>query len=215
MAKRKTPPRDPKTGLFLSKGHKSSKSVATKPKARRKASKSTGSGSMRAASSHRRSFRRNPVEGVLSTMKSAAVGAAGSLGVSAVYKRLTFLPESMKSGPLANLGRVLLGFGAGMAIKAVGGKKIAGEVVQGVVTVELAKAGADLAARGGVDLGYWNPGQVIDGLPALGGNLSVVTLPDGSTAYRDETDGAIYLPGDGMGEVMTFSNNGLGEVIDM
>jgi hypothetical protein len=65
----------------------------------------------------------------------AAIGAGGALAVDMVWPHLTFLPDSLQTGPLAPLVRIAGAVAVGMAVSAVGGKAMGRQAMAGALVV--------------------------------------------------------------------------------
>jgi len=135
--------------------------------------------SLRAVSrrtSRRTRARRNPIgmTGVMASIMTAFQGAAGAVGVNAVYNLLP-LPASMKSGMMGSATKMALAVGLGMAAKPMLGRA-AGKMVEGSLTVTAFEivSGMLPVNMGGssvAGLGYMSPGMNAGG--NILGNSSV------------------------------------------
>lgn len=104
----------------------------------------------RAASSDIGSF-------VTNSLVPAAVGAAGAVGVDMAWNLLP-IPDSLKTGPLAPITRIVGAVAVGMAVGAVMGKKFGREATLGAVTVTLADLGKGyLKNNTSLPLSYYAP----------------------------------------------------------
>lgn len=176
----------------LAKGRATRKrnALATNPAPRRRR-RST----LRAVS---RRARRNPIgmTGIMGSLMSAFTGAAGAVGVNAVYNLLP-LPATMKTGMTGSATKMALAVGLGMIAKPMvgraAGKMVEGsltvtafEVVQGLLPVNM--GGSSVAG-----LGYMSPG-----MNAGGNALPNMSVPNGFTGSMS-----------GMGEYVS----GMGEYV--
>lgn len=88
----------------------------------------------------RRSYRRISSTGmggfVTGKLLPAAIGAGGALALDMAWGYLP-IPDTLKSGPLAPLARIAGAVGIGMAVRAIAGKRMGEEAMNGAITVTL------------------------------------------------------------------------------
>jgi uncharacterized membrane protein YeaQ/YmgE (transglycosylase-associated protein family) len=84
--------------------------------------------------------RRNPIArtggGIITTMQSGAIGAAGAIGAKMVTSFLP-IPDTLKAGTMAPLVNALIGAGVGMAVGKFASKSLGNQIGVGAVTVAL------------------------------------------------------------------------------
>lgn len=114
----------------------------TKRKPRRKTSKGLVTQTRRTTTVTRR---RNPARrqrtGVMNQVQNAAVGAAGALAVDVAMAKLPFIPENLKSGPVASATKGAVAVAIGMAVEKFGkNKRLGVQLAEGGLTVALHEA---------------------------------------------------------------------------
>lgn len=91
----------------------------------------------------KRRYRRNPIggisTGIMGTMQSGAIGAAGAIGAKVISSFLP-IPATMKTGAMAPLIQALIGAGFGMAVGKFANRKMGEQIGAGAVTVALYNA---------------------------------------------------------------------------
>lgn len=136
-----------------------------------------------------RRYKRNPigglptVNGVLGTVKTAAVGAGGAVALDVVFGMLP-LPDSLKIGPMSlaakGLGAVALGYGVG---KVTGNRSLGAQVTEGSLTILLYRVIKDQVAKfaPGLVMGEYVNGmsEYVNGLGYLSPAPTMGQLPDG------------------------------------
>lgn len=112
----------------------------------------------------RRHYRRNPIDKdfIGSTLYPAAIGAGGALLTDFIVQRLP-LPASLQGATAAPVVQIGVSVLAGMAVGAMAGSKIGGEVAAGGVIVALYNLFSSSLAASGAGAGA-------NGTPALGTN---------------------------------------------
>lgn len=115
-----------------------------------------------------RRVRRNPIgmTGIMGSLMTAFQGAAGAVGVNAVYNLLP-LPANLKTGMVGSATKMALAVGLGMVAKPMLGRS-AGKMVEGSLTVtafEIVQGLLPVSMGGSsvAGLGYMSPGMVAGG----------------------------------------------------
>ncbi len=139
--------------------------LSSNPAPRRRRRRST----LRATASHaRRRARRNPIgmTGIMGTITGAAIGAAGAVGINAVFGLLPVSLTGTLTGTTREVAKMALAVAAGMALKPMLGRN-AGKMAEGAMTVSAYNILASFmpVSMGGTvaGLGYMSPGMVAGG----------------------------------------------------